>query len=324
MALLHDWFTGQEVALLLENRALATRGTTVRATHDDEGVSGLASINQPSVGHLVNDRMDLFWRASVIQKSFPVSASATEKTILFDFGTSVPVDTVVMAGSNLRHGFIRYAQWASPADPWPALENPDFESDTYPFVVRSQPGGAGAEEFLTFPWLTGPTIDQLDELQDQRRLIAIATAPEIFVGRYLAVYLDEGGLENGAEFEVSVPLIGATFRPVINMTIGWEISRERNAQIFDTQGGSTEGVERPGRRRFDFALPDLKDQDDAWRLQEVLDRVGALGRVWCWAEPLKPQYFARQSFVGVIERDTGFRFRQQEWPSTALTIKEVR
>lgn len=280
----------------IRNLALGTEGTTFAAEVSD--ASGNMSANE-----LLNEFLDTAWRST----SLAAFAGGSELELRWTFPAARTVDFVSAHRSNWR------LPWRIKTYLSAALQSTSAWFDP---IVREVPASDKQNPSL---WTTGPTDDELDDLQLDFALDHFGLIPSISVDE-VAIELDTSALDagnNGIDyFQAGHVIIGELFQPAIGMLLDWTLGVVDLSTVFRADSGAQLGVSRSKLRQLAFALARL-ERTEAYT--EILDRYmhkrGLLGRLFLVPEPLERLYFYNQAIVGTLENMPEVTMANLDWPA---------
>lgn len=277
-----------ELFLLLDNYALGQYGTTVgpgtpqQFIEDPSGNMPLTAMLDPS--------LDTAYRSGSISAS-----PNTRILIRFAFDRPRTVDSAVIGKHNVRLPWKIHLYDQDPAAALPVY-NPPFQEP----IVQ---GNLEDYEWLTMPWNLGPDAEDLALWEEQYLLTSLHVTDRPYTGiRWVDLIFNIEGVERLKQpidyIQMASFMVGLSFRPRINMSLGWDIAVDDLSDVYRVESGAPRGRNRARLRSFNFALDYLED-DQAFRsiMTQYARRHGRLGIVFAWPEPCKPQHFYDQAML---------------------------
>ncbi len=276
-----------------ENWALSRLGGSIHSVTSTGASAG--AFRDVSADNLLTEALDLPWRSGPVGQ---IVSGEISIVIMLDSPRSI--DFVGFPRSNLR-------------EPWavefyrgdPALTTAAYASGWRDPIVRAALTDFGWYDLL---WSLGPPTRKLDALQDLNRLEVFHLADQIYSGiRYVKLRFDVSRGVNGNGFtyiQAAVAQVGKSFRPIVNIPLGWNMVPISRTVKRRTVGNSLTGRRQATGRQFSFSLNWLRDQE-AWDriLGDWQTDLGDLALLFAWAEPLKRRYYYRQA--GLWQLDDG-------------------
>jgi hypothetical protein len=297
-----------ELLLVLDNYALATDGATVEATSTAEP----GNLTAPK---LLTAHLDEGWRSGSLAAL--AAAGETVVTLRWLLGGPRIVDWLGLHRSNVRVPFrVRLFRTATAASPL-------YESPWTNPVVRALPG-----DFPTFsamPWTLGPEAAALDRAAAAFRLDSFVQAPLTQSVRVVEVDFDvASGANGGVDYlQFGMPTIARSFRPRVNMTLGWKVGLEDRSDTYRAESGALLGRQKSRGRSFAFSL-DYLDRDEAFGriFSDWMEKHGKLGRLFAWPEPEQRLWFHTAAMVATATTLPAVAMSKLEWPAATGWVLE--
>lgn len=292
---------GAELLLVFENYGLSTDGASVTAT-------STATPGNLTAEKLLTDHLDEGWRSGSLAAL--VAAGTDTVTLRWTLGGPKIIDWLSLHRSNVQVPFrARLFRTSTSASPL-------FESEWTDPIVRAQP--ADFETFSGMPWMLGPGTRTVERLAAAFRLDSVLAAPATTSVRVVEVDFDVSAGANGAAdfLQVGMPFIARSFRPRINMALGWKMGGEDRSELYRAEGGQALGRVKSSGRSFAFSLTHL-DRDEAFGriFGDFVRQPGAkLRRLFAWPEPAERLYFYDTAFVGTATALPAVVMSRLEWP----------
>ncbi len=164
------------------------------------------------------------------------------------------------------------------------------------------------DEFKTLADLRlslGPPFQLVEDLRSSFRLSSYGklSSPAYGARRIRLTFPFAGG-SNGAldELQIGNVFFGEMWRPNINMTYGWALTRELRDETVRNRTGTLTGTALDSVRVLSLAMPYLKAAE-AWESVEFITRqLGGVDPIFAWAQPDLGRYFYQQAFIGTLRR----------------------
>lgn len=292
-----------------------------------EGATATANSVQPT-GNLVpanglSDALDTAVRSGPI---VDLPGGVYEYDIAL--GKSVPVDTGVIVKHNIRRP-VRLALYTGP----PATNAPVWDSGPIDPIVRAEL--TEAPSFQEWDFNGGPLERVLANQAARYQLITPIYAPEEFYVTHARFSVDGSAGNNlalqwgdpaeGSDFfQAAYFMLATRFRPVVNMSLGWNMGGEDAATTQRLEAQALVGRERGWLRGFTMPLAFLSAAEgfnDVYG--DLLEGERSLGRVFVVQQPHRPSRFHRQAFIGTVTSQSGVEEFAHELTEATITFTET-